>query len=518
MRKQFFSAITLCIIFMACREDAADGIHTIAARNFEINASNAYNPLFLDSTNMEEFIIEQELNDSTANGIRSFYNIRNYQFAWFQPNGLTEQALAFRNLYDYTNDSAKRKWLDETLDQLSERSSFKVSASSQQYRKVEWMLTWRYINFLESQGHHNWSNSITQQFPIYKYTIEELVNEELQQKISHPAYQSLQKALQHYHANAEKHEELPSIEKPVRHGQSHAIIPQLKKQLAIFYGYSASDTSDVVNDSLTAAVKLIQASYGYTENNITPQLIKELNTSPSQRLEQILINLERMKWLPENNKGKHIIVNIPAFTLIAQNNGDPALQMNVVVGKEGSSTVMFTGNLNQIVFSPYWNVPASIVKNEILPKLENDPEYLAKQQMEQTGERNGLPVIRQLPGNHNALGKVKFLFPNSYNIYLHDTPNKNAFRQDQRAMSHGCIRVEHPTALAEWILSDKSAWNEKTITAAMDADKEKWVKVSPPVPVLIYYLTCWADDQGVIQFRKDIYGHDEKMKELLFYQ
>ena len=190
--------------------------------------------------------------------------------------------------------------------------------------------------------------------------------------------------------------------------------------------------------------------------------------------------------------------------------------MAVVVGKSGHNTMMFNGDLNQIVFSPYWNVPPSIVKNEILPAMEKNPGYLASQNMEITGNSNGLPEIRQLPGNGNALGKVKFLFPNSFNIYFHDTPSKSLFERDKRAFSHGCIRLSDPDKMAEYLLRHQPEWTPERIQEAMNSDTEKYVKLKDPVPVIITYYTAWVDEAGKLNFRDDIYKHDDKLASKMF--
>jgi murein L,D-transpeptidase YcbB/YkuD len=178
--------------------------------------------------------------------------------------------------------------------------------------------------------------------------------------------------------------------------------------------------------------------------------------------------------------------------------------------------MMFNGSLNQVVFSPYWNVPRSIVKREILPAIDKDENYLESKNMEITGDDDGLPVIRQKPGPGNALGKVKFLFPNSYNIYFHDTPEKKLFKRDVRAYSHGCIRLSDPAKMATWLLRDNPAWGPEAITAAMNSGEEKYVKVKNPVPVIITYYTAWVNEEGQLNFRDDIYGHDSVITKKMF--
>ena len=238
---------------------------------------------------------------------------------------------------------------------------------------------------------------------------------------------------------------------------------------------------------------------------------------PAIRLVQtLLINIERMRWMPVEPEGRLIFVNIPEFMLHVYNGSKKEFDMAVVVGKEGKSTTMFSGNLNQVVFSPYWNLPNSIVKEEVLKSMSRNKNYLAEKHMEITGQRNGLPVIRQLPGKDNPLGRVKFLFPNSFNIYFHDTNQKNLFNRDQRAYSHGCIRISDPVKMADYVLSDNAAWPPEKIDSAMNSGKEKYVRVKNPVPVLIMYYTAFTDEEGRLHFVNDVYDHDAKMALKMF--
>jgi murein L,D-transpeptidase YcbB/YkuD len=221
--------------------------------------------------------------------------------------------------------------------------------------------------------------------------------------------------------------------------------------------------------------------------------------------------------MPHEPEGKLILVNIPEFVLHFSDGKNKIFDMDVVVGKEGHNTMMFTGKLSQIVFSPYWNVPPSIVKKEILPKLETDPNYLVEQEMEITGDEGGLPVIRQLPGEKNSLGKVKFLFPNSFDIYFHDTPAKSLFEKDKRAYSHGCIRLSDALKMAEYLLKDDSEWPPEKIIDAMNSGDEKYVKIKDPIPVFITYYTAWVDENNQLNFRDDIYGRDLEVAKKMFY-
>ena len=282
--------------------------------------------------------------------------------------------------------------------------------------------------------------------------------------------------------------------------------------------FQGMDSSNVFNDSLEIAVRNFQERHGYTPTGvIRDSLIKEMNVPVTERIAQLLMNMDRMRWIVNRSDGDLIVVNIPEFELHAYQENKKIFDMDVVVGKDGHNTMVFNGNLNQVVFDPYWNVPSSIVENEILPEMDKDPHYLQKQEMEITGkDENGLPVIRQKPGDKNALGKVKFLFPNSFNIYFHDTPVKSLFNKDKRAFSHGCIRLRDPEKMASYVLSDQPEWTAEKIDEAMNSGDEKFVKVKKPIPVVITYFTAWVDDNGQLNFRSDIYGHDQELADKMF--
>lgn len=524
--------ITIAIVLAACKDqsqqqggETTKGAKNLTPRNISITRANAYSDLFLDSTAMEAFIKEQKLNDTIITGLRNFYNARNYQYAWFATDGLTEQALAFRNLYDYTKDSgATHKALDRRLETLMADDSLQVSAADANIRKTELMLTWRYINYVwdEYNGASSRQTALEHFVPAQKRGLMQMAEAELQQNDApNDNYKALKQQLKQYVAIEQKGgwTKVPVASKNLKKGSIDASVVLLKKRLQATGQIAESDSSTVFNDELVKAVKAAQSSYGLKADGIvTPVLLKELNVSTSKRIEQLLLNLERMRWIPAEPTGELIWVNIPEFKLYVRDGSKELFNMNVVVGKEGHSTVMFSGNLNQVVFSPYWNLPENIVKKEVLPDIAKNNNYLAENNMEITGEEDGVPVIRQLPGDKNQLGKIKFLFPNSFNIYFHDTPFKELFKQDKRAFSHGCIRLSEPVKLATFLLADKPEWTPEKIDSAMNSKQEHYVRVKNPVPVLIYYYTAWVDEKKVLQFRDDIYGHDKRLAQKLFAQ
>ena len=236
-----------------------------------------------------------------------------------------------------------------------------------------------------------------------------------------------------------------------------------------------------------------------------------MNTPIQKRIEQLIVNMERARWVPAKPASNFLLVNIPQFKLSVFENDTLAWDMNVVVGKEVHKTVIFSGDLKYVVFSPYWNVPPGIMKNEILPALKRNPDYLKKHNMEWNGNQ-----VRQRPGPSNSLGLVKFLFPNSYNIYLHDSPSKPLFKEEKRAFSHGCIRVSEPRRLALYLLRKDNRWTPEKVDAAMTSGKEQYVTLKETVPVNIVYFTAWVDSKGRLNFRDDVYKRDARLMETIF--
>ncbi|MBL0129866.1 MAG: L,D-transpeptidase family protein [Chitinophagaceae bacterium] len=302
------------------------------------------------------------------------------------------------------------------------------------------------------------------------------------------------------------------VAKSIRTGETHASIPAIKKRLQLTQDMPGHDSTALFTDTLESAVKKFQKRHGYKPDGIiNTNLIKDMNVPATVRLKQLLLNMDRMRWLPQKPVGNLIIVNLPEFMLHVYDGTKTVFDMVVVVGRVGNNTMMFNGDLNQVIFSPYWNVPASIIEKEINPSIARNPNYLAGKNMERVGSG-----IRQRPGPGNALGKVKFIFPNSFNMYFHDTPSKSLFGQDKRAFSHGCIRLSEPQKMAEWLLRNDAAWTKEKIVSAMNQTTEKAVKLKETVPVFIIYYTAWVDNDGQLNFRDDVYQHDLELMKKMF--
>lgn len=354
-----------------------------------------------------------------------------------------------------------------------------------------------------------------------------------------PAYKKLKHALAIYRQKDTKQDPinltyLSSI-KPSEHS---AQILKIRQQLAILGIENKNQQSAFYDESLVNNIKDFQLHHGLESDGVIGKnTIKALNIPLSTRIDQLELALERLRWLPKTQQGQLIIINIPAFQLwVYDTNNEantPLLNMKVIVGKSvKNQSPVFSADMYYLEFSPYWNIPKSITVEEILPKLEKDPLYLEQQNMELVSgfhnNEQALPYteeslgkleqgtlkLRQRPGNGNALGKVKFIFPNNFNVYLHDTPSQRLFNKEKRDFSHGCIRVEKPTELARLLLNSKPEWDKTKIESAMQLDQPQKVGLKKPVPVVIFYSTALAV-QDKVYFYDDIYNYDSRLKQAL---
>jgi murein L,D-transpeptidase YcbB/YkuD len=359
-------------------------------------------------------------------------------------------------------------------------------------------------------------------------------------------YQKLKQALAHYRELAATAPPFKlSIEKTLRPGDTHPQIAELRRFL-VTVGDLPDDKAagnaekpSLYTDAIAAGVKRFQKRHGLTaDGQIGKGSAAVLSVHLSQRVTQIELAMERLRWLPEFNGGASVIVNIPAFQLWALDAIDQPnaniINMKVVVGNAlKTQTPVLMAEMHFIDFMPYWNVPYSIIKNEILPKLAQNGNYLDKENMEMVSVfrdgarpaglnletvnllKEGKLRIRQRPGGKNALGRVKFIFPNKEDVYLHDTPANALFSKSRRDFSHGCVRVENPQKLAEFALKDQDSWTPETIQQAMNTPKTQRVILKKPIPVLFFYTTAFFDQFDTLEFYLDIYGHDAVLLEAL---
>jgi murein L,D-transpeptidase YcbB/YkuD len=280
--------------------------------------------------------------------------------------------------------------------------------------------------------------------------------------------------------------------------------------------FEGDTLTNIYDKPLQQGIKVFQERHGLAIGGLlNKETILELNISLADRIQKILVNMERSRWLPVSLNSDYIAINIPEFKMHVYHADSLLWSCSVVVGQTRHPTTAFYGEIQYVVFSPYWNVPPGILTNEVLPAMKRNDSYLQQHHMEVIGHRDGLPVIRQKPGADNSLGSVKFLFPNSYDIYLHDTPSKSLFGETSRAFSHGCIRIAEPAKLAGFLLKGDDGWDNKKISRNMHAGKERYVTLKKKIPVFIAYFTAFADRNGHLNFRKDIYNLDKRLAQIL---
>lgn len=355
-----------------------------------------------------------------------------------------------------------------------------------------------------------------------------------------PLYASLRQALERYRAlqgDPAWGQPLPALPGgKLAPGQPYAGNAALARRLVALGDLAAgAPAGELYRDALVEAVKSFQLRHGMAPDGVLGKgTLAQLNTPVAARVRQIELTLERLRWTPLLLNERMIVVNVPEFALhaYALKDGGAMRSMNVIVGKAlNTRTPLFVEEMRYIEFSPYWNIPPSIAKAETVPRLRRDPAHFAQQGLEFVGADGavvgalseakldavlrGKLRIRQRPGPLNALGDIKFIFPNSDNIYLHHTPAPALFRRERRDLSHGCIRVEDPVALAQFVLRDQPEWTEEKIRAAMSSGKSSTLRLKQPLPVLIAYGTVMVKPDGRVYFFDDIYGNDKLLDKAL---
>jgi murein L,D-transpeptidase YcbB/YkuD len=308
---------------------------------------------------------------------------------------------------------------------------------------------------------------------------------------------------------------------------------------AIYSNWIASRNREDLAARLSAAISKGEVRDSLESLAPTHQQYKGLQAAltaetknPTGHEDQIRMNMERWRWVPHNLGDRYILINVAAYQLQVMEGDTPVLGMRVIVGKPDNPTPLFTDQMTYVAFSPYWNIPESILKNEALPHVVKDPQWLQRNNMEVVGTSGTIVDasavdwsnedavkavrIRQAPGPENALGLVKFIFPNNFSVYLHDTPTDKLFFNERRALSHGCIRVENPVGLAHYVMGDQPEWTPERISAAMHAQEEKTVKLKSPIPVHIGYWTAWVEPDGkTVTYTDDPYGIDARQLQLM---
>ncbi|MDQ3069646.1 MAG: L,D-transpeptidase family protein [Acidobacteriota bacterium] len=491
------------------------------------------------------FLSEGARNEKAWKAVRQFYEKRAFAPAWIdgrRPTGDFDELLeALR--------TADREGLDPSMYGTQAIVAHRQNASGKRFSRdafakddvddIDVWSTWAFMsyaddlsdgitNFAQVQG--TWGMK-PEPVDLVAALDSALASGEIRKALEeaaprHPEYLALKKALV-AHRQIATWGGWPAIPAQIKlkAGGSDPAVPALRKRLALTHDFkgSADDASTVYDGTLVDAVKLFQLRHGLAEDGVVAgKTVAAMNVPVSKRIRQIELNMERWRWMPRELGANHARVNIPEYRLDLWEGDQIALTMRVVVGSPDNRTPIFSDQMTHIVFSPYWNVPPSIASEETLPAVQDDPSYLARNNLEVVGTSGSVVDpgavnwsdassyrFRQKPGTSNSLGLVKFMFPNQHNVYLHDTPADALFARPARALSHGCVRVEQPTKLARYLLRDSAKWDEDRIDAAMHAGTESHVKLDKAIPVYLLYMTARAShSDGAMHFRDDVYGHD----------
>jgi murein L,D-transpeptidase YcbB/YkuD len=293
---------------------------------------------------------------------------------------------------------------------------------------------------------------------------------------------------------------------------------------------------EMYDPQLEAAVLRFQHRHGLAQDGkVGPRTLAALNVPVDERIRQMVLNLERRRWMPDDRGERYVFVNLADFELKVVHEPKTVFDTRVVVGAPYHRTPAFSAEMTYLEINPYWNVPPSIARNELLPEIKADPGYLAANGFELLADWNDSATaidpwsvdwsriaaddfafrLRQRPGEGNALGRIKFMFPNPFNVYLHDTPARHLFEKAERSFSHGCIRVEQPESFGAVVLDGQDDWSLELIKGAIARGERMIVPLERPLPVHVEYLTAWVNKDGTVHFRNDVYGRDARLAEAL---
>jgi murein L,D-transpeptidase YcbB/YkuD len=537
--KFFFAALSLFMI-IGCNKKSKK------TPNSGIYTTQNYTDLILDESSLNSYFNTFPESDSIKKEVYLFYKNREYQFAWFNKKGMT---VAVPNFYsqiqNYSSDFDNKTFLNKRLDSLinAVKSDKSPSAPENRQEELELLLTTTFFKYsnkvyggiTKSPYQLDWY--IPRKKKNYQALLDSLVVSNKGEILREPVnqyYIKLKEKLVEYREIAKKGG-FPTIVNPKKSisiTEKDSSLLAVKHYLFLTLDLKENDKSTLFTDPLAKAILNFQNRMGLPENGkLNTQTITEMNKPIDFRIKQIMLNLERLRWIPTEMENKFLLVNIPEYKLHIIEDKKSVWTSNVVVGKDVKQTNIFKGNISKIMLNPYWNIPNSIIRNEIIPNIKKNSNYLAKNNMEILSGatlidpstinwnkyKGNVPfVIRQKPGEENALGKIKFLFPNNFNIYLHDTPSKGMFSESKRAFSHGCIRVENPMKLLKYFIQNDSSLNPEKLDSIFKTNKEYGITIKPSVPVYIVYFTSWVNENGLLNFRNDIYNLDKQLSSEVF--
>ncbi len=512
------------IIFASCNSNASninaqDTIPPASPKDITIQGSfNSKLDVFFDSSKLSGFLQTYPALMPLKKDLDSFYFKRKFALAWYDKSGLIEPAVNLFNRIQNISEEGVQDSFPYKTDFVSLMKNNGLDSNNKPSTYTDLMLTAQYFMYAKNvwQGiDEKQSVSMDWLLPRKKVSYNELLDslvsgkDVLNDAPLYVQYTRLRNFLKTY-KDIQAKGGWPIIEpdkKVLKMGDSSAAVLEMRKYFIITGDMQSNNNNVIFDSSLYNGLVHFQERMGLsTDGAAGPGVFREMNVPVEKRIEQIIVNMERSRWVPVNLQSNYIVVNIPEYKLHVYENNNPVWDMNVVVGQPAHKTVIFNGEIKYVVFSPYWNIPPGIMRNEVLPGIRANSNYLARHNMEWNGGN-----VRQKPGPNNSLGLVKFLFPNSFDIYLHDTPAKSLFGESSRAFSHGCIRLAEPEKLADYLLRNDSAWNKTSIYNAMHAGREKYVTLKNPEPVFIAYFTSWVSADGVLNFRNDVYKRDGRL-------
>ncbi len=530
--------VLISIFFLSCKKE-----------NKELSLSNNsknYNIIFLDESVLKSFFKSNPEKENVVKEVNLFYKNRNYQYAWFNKNGMTQAVPNFQNqLQNYSNDFDDKTFNNAQLDTLItliKSNTNQKEIDKNQREKLELILTTTFFKYSEKaySGINKNARKLDWFIPRakknFQVLLDSLVLKDENDKTYEPVnlyYSKLKEKLRLYR-DIQKNGGFPVIKSDqefLTKTEADSTVLQVKKRLVLSGDLKINDNNVIYTMPLVKAISNFQQRVGLPENGqLNFKTIAEMNKTVDFRIKQMLVNLERLRWVPVEIENDYLLVNIPEYKLHVFENKKLIWETNVVVGKAARQTSIFKGNISQIILNPYWNIPKSIANNEILPKLKRNRNYLSRNNMEVVSggkvinpnkinwrKYSKIPYeIRQKPGNDNSLGKMKFMFPNSYSIYLHDTPAKELFDNNKRDFSHGCIRVENPQNLAMHLLKNDKNWSKEKVDNVLKTNSNTEIIINPKIPVYITYFTAWVDINGNLNFRNDIYNLDDDLAKEIF--
>lgn len=478
-----------------------------------------------DSTRVHSFFVKNPELKKYQSDVIALYRKHQYNYIWFDKNSINKLGtLLYNKLHNLSEEGIEQEVPHkDQLDQIFQNDGFQEPNAD-----AELLLTSLYFFYASKVYYGLETNKMTQmgwfiprKKPSYVNYLDSLLKNPLlihkDERELFGQYYRLREELKKYRQMSQKGlwttiASDPKV-KSFNPGDTSKTIAQIRQRLVLTDDLLTDSKSEVYDEELVAGILKYKKRNAYTADPvILPKHIASMNVPLTEHIKTIIVNMERCRWMSSSiySAKELIVINIPAYQLAYFINGKKELVSEVVVGKAMNKTVVFSADMKYIVFSPYWNVPKSILYKEILPAIAKNRNYLTQHNMEWHGNS-----VRQRPGPKNSLGLVKFLFPNTNAIYLHDTPSKNLFKEEKRAFSHGCIRIAKPVELANLILRNDSKWTPEKINQAMNGGKEIWYPLQNKIPVYIGYFTAWVDGDGILHFYDDVYKRDDPLASLL---